>query len=1854
MKKRVPLLFCILFFLCIGSANAQTIRYVSVGGNGTKTGNSWANASDNLQAIINASQNGDQVWVAAGTYFSASNGFQMKEGVAIYGGFPATENPIMADRDWIGNATILSGNNVYPIIYNTSPFVSTPLTRAAILDGFILTKGKASRGGAIYNNACSPTLRNLRIINNKASWGGGVYNTANSSPAISNTIIYGNTVDYFAGGVYNDGGSIELTNVVINANLAGTIRTSGIPNRSGGAIYNQGTTLTLTNVTIANNSSEEGAGKGTVHITGNSTVSIRNTIIYGNNVGLYTETGSTTTIAYSLVQGLNDTDNGNLSGDTDPMFASPYLGCLRLLAGSPAIDKGSNDYYDAAQTPNLSAIQTDVAGNSRFYNDGTVDMGAYEFQENEVTVCNELPLTGVLHPDANGIIYVKQTAIGTGDGSSWENASGNLQDAINVPTVRQVWVATGLYEPSAPIDMRNNVVIYGGFPSSGTPDMSHRNWTENETVLTGSGIRQIIRNDIDYTGASLDRTAVLDGFILTNGYGSQGGAIRNNQCSPTLRNLRIVNNKATWGGGIDNSNSSPIIINTTLYDNKSEYMGGAMYNSGGNVDLVNTVIWKNTAGGYYHMSGGAIYNTGTQLTLTNVTITLNENSALENIGVIQLEAASEADIRNSVIVDNNTDIYADGTSTVNRSYSLVQGYTDTDNGNISGDTNPMFAASGMGCFRLTTGSPLIDNGSNTYYNSGQTPDLSDISKDIVDNDRIYNAAVDIGAYEYQGENITQCSEIPLAGIYPNEQGIIHVKETATGNADGSSWDDATDNLQAAINTVGVKKVWVATGTYYTPSTGLKMKKNVAIMGGFPSDGSPSETDRNWKENETILSGANTHRVIYNYDWPEKNIDSTAVLDGFTIRDGSTNDGGAAIYNLYASPLYKNLLITNNAALGTGTIYVQDAVLNMDSVTISNNSAYTGGAIATVGISALILKGSVITNNSATLAGGGIYLFGLSDAQIRETIIKENHSQQYGGGIYSIGNLNIINSLIADNEANRGGAIYVGENTNTQAKTTVVNTTIVNNVATDNGAAFFVDHRTDISIINSIVTENLGSTAFYTPYSFPEIGTAIIKNNIISGTATGVLWQNIYGAENNNVNEDPLFTDAENGDYTLQSGSPAINIGSNTLYTEAGGDLENDKDFAGNKRLAGVKIDIGAYEAPNLPPSVSNVSIAGSLNAWKALTPTFTYIDPENDTMDTTKSLVQWYLSFNAEGTSSFPMSTGFTFRPQDYLVGFYVAVEVTPNDGSQAGNAVMSQWIGPIQPAESTVRYVRQGGNGDMSGTSWENASPDLQAMIDASSPGGIDEIWVAEGKYVPVRRADNTAAISADDQNNAFVINKDVKILGGFAATGNPQKADRKWNTYKTILSGDLDDNDALDGTITGNNAYHVLISVPGQDDYTPGTLDGFVIKGGTANGSENIAVGGNNIFGNRGGGVYLASMAGLSLYNTNITQNKAVDGAGIYSPQYSSLQLNNLIINGNEASNQGGGILFEQASTQLNNSLISGNIADTGAGIAAIGSFVVYTNNTISGNKAVNGGAIYNNSNSNYMMYNAILWGNSSEIEGGTPVEAINNIVQGGLSGENNLDINPLFLNALSYEAAPFTGGDYRLGAGSPAIDAGSNDKYIFSGLNPETSIDLAGKPRILDYNTGGIIDIGAYESDPTTLPVTLVDFTAKAENNLAKLQWKTANEQNNKGFTIYRSSDDVSFVKLGEVSSSGIQNPTPYTFTDYSPLNGINYYKLVQIDNDGKETELGVRTVNFSLVTSNIRLFPNPTSNEVTISFETGKYNALTVTDITGKRLQHLQINPSDNHITVVLGSYPKGIYLLYLTGKGSSEMAKVLKK
>jgi hypothetical protein len=188
-----------------------------------------------------------------------------------------------------------------------------------------------------------------------------------------------------------------------------------------------------------------------------------------------------------------------------------------------------------------------------------------------------------------------------------------------------------------------------------------------------------------------------------------------------------------------------------------------------------------------------------------------------------------------------------------------------------------------------------------------------------------------------------------------------------------------------------------------------------------------------------------------------------------------------------------------------------------------------------------------------------------------------------------------------------------------------------------------------------------------------------------------------------------------------------------------------------------------------------------------------------------------------------------------------------------------------------------------------------------------------------------------------------------------------------------------------------------------------------------------------------------------------------------------------------------------------------------------------------------------------------------------------------------------------------------------------------------------------TSGAVDVTSNMSN-IPLPVTLLQFSASASNGQVYLSWVTATENNNHFFSVQNSDDGMLFNDIAIINGAGNSlEPVYYSTVDYSPLNGLSYYRLKQTDFNGsfkylKTIPVQIRTSNFA----SISLFPNPASNNVTtliVEGEKGHSVLVELTDITGKI--HYSANSlieSDKHtLTIPLNKLKtKGTYLVCVSG------------
>lgn len=446
----------------------QVIRFVKPTGSGTADGSSWANASGDLQAIINTSASGDQVWVAQGVYKPTSTtdrtlSFVMKNGVVIYGGFMGNETNL-TDRPAIDpvagqpSSTTLSGDinndgnlsgNSYHVIDNSN----NQLTSSAVLDGFVITGGYADGvgsadpngpGGGMYNVSSDPTVTNCSFINNKSlSEGGGAIYNLNSSPTLTNCFLQNNMASQ-GGAIFNATSSPTLINCSLQKNTAitdgGGINNSNSSNpmltnctfqnnianqgQGGGISNSNSSNPTLTNCTLQSNTANQGGSIGnsndsSPHLTD---CTLKDNIVYSLGGAIFNGMGSNPTLTNCTLQ--NNLTMGNAGGAIYNLKSNPSLFTCFFINNSSATVGGAI----SLESSNISLVNCAFVGNHTPSNGG----GIYSYGSSLTLVNNTFQSnaagSGAAIYTFNGVVLLTNSVVfGNGGNNTFVNLVNNGQ-----------------------------------------------------------------------------------------------------------------------------------------------------------------------------------------------------------------------------------------------------------------------------------------------------------------------------------------------------------------------------------------------------------------------------------------------------------------------------------------------------------------------------------------------------------------------------------------------------------------------------------------------------------------------------------------------------------------------------------------------------------------------------------------------------------------------------------------------------------------------------------------------------------------------------------------------------------------------------------------------------------------------------------------------------------------------------------------------------------------------------------------------------------------------------------------------------------------------------------------------------------------------------------------------------------------------------------------------------------------------------------------------------------------------------------------------------------------------------------
>jgi len=252
--------------------------------------------------------------------------------------------------------------------------------------------------------------------------------------------------------------------------------------------------------------------------------------------------------------------------------------------------------------------------------------------------------------------------------------------------------------------------------------------------------------------------------------------------------------------------------------------------------------------------------------------------------------------------------------------------------------------------------------------------------------------------------------------------------------------------------------------------------------------------------------------------------SKVILDGFTITSVDSNrvldlKGGG----IYCAP-ESAPVITNNVIVG--------------------NRAVFGGAIYCDTLSAPVIHNNTITENSASVTGGGIFSF-RSAAIISNNRMVENEAANSGGAIGGYRDSSrITNNIIWKNKAGFGGGISCD-----RSSSEISNNTLVLNDAGYGGG--IVVEKGSVRLTNLILWHNTKDELY-----LKQVGPAARPSYSLIGDGA-------FRGINGNISEDPLFENAENGNFQLRPDSPCINSGSiDPFYTDADGSFNDMGAFGG--------------------------------------------------------------------------------------------------------------------------------------------------------------------------------------------------------------------------------------------------------------------------------------------------------------------------------------------------------------------------------------------------------------------------------------------------------------------------------------------------------------------------------------------------------------------------------------------------------------------------------------------------------------------------------------------------------------------
>ena len=949
-------------------------------------------------------------------------------------------------------------------IFSIGEGFTVTLTNATLING------KATEGGAIYNDG-SLTLSDVKLSDNAADgYGGAVFN--NGHLVVGNSVFDSNdvlnrgsaSVDYGGAAIYNwyDGvltvsGSNFTNNIKNYKNgdrLVGAVATIGdatisdscfVNNagRWGGAISASGyliagddvNTLTVSGSTFKENGGLYGAG---IFVAG-SDFTVSDCVFDKNTAfGKGNMTPNNNNGAAIVVTDTGKDITGAITGSNFTNNKAQYGGAIYICEGNIAIsdslfennsadvEGGAIDIDSAINNPVVTVENSKFVNNTpqAIHNSKELHLGIETFTDLQ----NAIDLVdGILTLDSdiamtddeaanfvNGVIINKNIRI---------DGKGHTIDAKNLGRIFEI--DGGFAVTLTNVTLTNgNATVGGAIYNFGNLDLVYVNF---------------VNNTAKYGGAIMNYAygLVLDDSTFTNNTAKIGGAIYNSADCFVVGNSTFANNTATSNGGvIFNYGIGFVVGNSTFVNNSAADGAGAIMNGGRGFVVGNSTFANNTA----TSKGGAIYNYGIGFVVGNSTFA---NNTAEDAGAVYNEGDNSV-VGNSTFANNT----AEDAGAV---------YNEGDNSVVGNSTFVNNTATSIGGAIINNGKLVVDNSAfednAANYYGGAIFNWDDL--------QVTNSAFD--GNDILVRNIRAMDNVDHGGaaIYNWKNGKLDIsKSNFTNNI--KNYKNG-DRLVGAVATIGDATI---SDSYFVNNSG-RWGGALSVMGGeFSIATNFIDIDGTKFVNNSALYGGAMFVWGSNYSISNSVFDNNSAF-GKGNMTPNNNNGGALVVtqgNIPISGTIINSNFTNNKAQYGGAAWINEGTIDISNSNFINNTATVeAGAIgfepAYTKITATVY-GTNFINNTAGVDGGAIYSNG--DLRISDSDFDNNKAQK-ADIIYS--NINGLLSINGNNYSNY-----------TENKAPIINLAGIETISSDGGVIITVlDNKTvnvcygDVVTLHAIIT-----------------------------------------------------------------------------------------------------------------------------------------------------------------------------------------------------------------------------------------------------------------------------------------------------------------------------------------------------------------------------------------------------------------------------------------------------------------------------------------------------------------------------------------------------------------------------------------------------------------------------------------------------------------------------------------------------------------------------------------------------------------------------------------------------------------